>query len=618
MKLYRKRWGNPPKKRPRRIAVEKSGQYMRNTISVGRWARSLLNSLGVTPGQLTRQHIQNRGTLVLALALAIAGPIAIFELSRGAPLAFAMAVLALGATVSGTLLQRNGTLDTALLAQQAALGVATVGLAASPGLFDAGLLTALASLVYGLGASRTPSLRFAILPISALLVGIVIETVNGAVAAVPHPAFALVAALAASAMAVCAVAAGVRPADDRLADDSVILALEELAGAVIRYDGQGRPVYISRSASELLAAPAYELTENGLFERLHVQDRPVYAKALSDIACAGGRATLELRMRHDAVPGSATAYRWIEFSLAGVPGQATGPHDVVTILRDIGVRKAIEDDLRRARADAEQASDAKTQFLATIGHELRTPLNAIVGFSDMMVEGIGGTLSPTHRDYAGHICQSGHHLLEVVNMLLDMSKIDAGKFEIHAEAFAPHGLIEPCLKMVENLARDRNVDLVADAPDSLPQLVGDERACRQIIINLLSNAIKFSHDGGRVAFALRRQGKMLAISVADDGIGMPRETVRRIGEPFLQAHSGLSRRYEGTGLGLSIVKGLVSLHQGRLSVASEAGMGTRVTVLLPIDGPMNARAATVENLDEHRRETDEEKWQNDERRSATS
>src|SRR5690606_199006 len=154
-------------------------------------------------------------------------------------------------------------------------------------------------------------------------------------------------------------------------------------------------------------------------------------------------------------------------------------------------------------------------------------------------------------------------------------------------------------------------------PDRLPQIMGDERACRQILINLLSNAVKFSHDGGRVGLTLKRQGRMLAISVTDSGIGMRPDTIQRIGEPVLQAQDGLSRRYEGTGLGLSIVKGLVALHEGRLDGSSEQGMGTTVTVLLPIDGPSKAgRMAPVEHLHSNRRDSDEEKWLEDERRSA--
>jgi cell cycle sensor histidine kinase DivJ len=269
-------------------------------------------------------------------------------------------------------------------------------------------------------------------------------------------------------------------------------------------------------------------------------------------------------------------------------------HEVVALLRDVTDRHAHETEMREARRAAEDASSAKSRFLATIGHELRTPLNAIVGFSEMMTSGVVGELSPAHREYANIIHQSGHHLLDVVKMLLDMSRLEAGKFELQAEAFDPADLVDPCFKIVENMARERQVQLVTDLPRLLPQLTADERAVRQIVINLLSNAIKFSNEKGVVTLVIKRQGNQLNISVVDRGIGMDREAVSRIGEPFFQAQDGLARRYEGTGLGLSIVKGLVDLHEGTLKVISSPGEGTTITVLLPLNGPATKRAETAE------------------------
>jgi cell cycle sensor histidine kinase DivJ len=212
----------------------------------------------------------------------------------------------------------------------------------------------------------------------------------------------------------------------------------------------------------------------------------------------------------------------------------------------------------------------------------------------MMTSGVVGELSPAHREYADIIHRSGHHLLDVVKMLLDMSRLDAGKFEIQTESFEPQRLIEPCFKMVEPLAKQRRISLVADLPRLLPQLLADERACRQVLINLLSNAIKFSHEGGTVTASFKRQGAMLIIAVTDKGIGMDRDAVSRIGEPFFQVQDGLARRYEGTGLGLSIVKGLVDLHGGSLRAVSSPGEGTTVSVLLPLNGPATNTAQTSE------------------------
>ena len=289
----------------------------------------------------------------------------------------------------------------------------------------------------------------------------------------------------------------------------------------------------------------------------------------------------------------------------------------MALFRDITERKDNEAAMVQARRVAEEASSAKSRFLATMGHELRTPLNAIVGFSEMMTTGIGGDLSPTHQEYAGLIHQSGKHLLEVVRMLLDMSRIEAGKFELQSEPFQPQGVVEPCFSMLEPLAKERDVRLVSKIEPNLPLLHADERACRQILLNLLSNAIKFSHPGSTVSVTMRRQGQSLNLSVIDQGVGMAPESLARIGEAFFQAQDGHTRPYEGTGLGLSIVKGLVDLHDGTLRAMSEIGSGTTLTVLLPLNGPAINTEETA-TITPFRRENSAERstpWQ-DEKRKA--
>ena len=203
-------------------------------------------------------------------------------------------------------------------------------------------------------------------------------------------------------------------------------------------------------------------------------------------------------------------------------------------------------------------------------------------------------------------------------MLLDMSRLEAGKFELQTEAFQPDALIEPCLKIVDTLAREKHVRLATDVTKMLPQVTADERACRQILINLLSNAIKFSNEHSVVTVSMKRQGRFLNLSVADLGIGMGEEAVRRVGEPFFQANDGLNRRYEGTGLGLSIVKGLVDLHDGQLHVTSAPGQGTTVTVLLPINGPAIKLEETASVTPLHRDPAPQQmpQWQEDGKRRA--
>ncbi len=358
--------------------------------------------------------------------------------------------------------------------------------------------------------------------------------------------------------------------------------IESVSDGLVKLTAEGHVLYASPRTELMFGCKAFSLAEAGLLQRVHVLDRPVFLKAASDTIHTGSTPRIELRMRRDPAPDerAETRFVWTEISFA------TGPEGTVLgLIRDISTRKEQEQQLESALQEAEEASSSKSLFLATMGHELRTPLNAIVGFSEMMTSGIGGTLEGSHAEYASLIGQSGRHLLDVVNMLLDMSKINAGKFELHLEEFEPDRLVEPSLHMVNAMARANRVHLRTDVSAALPILKGDERACRQIIINLMSNAIKFSPVDGVVSLSIKRQGAKLNITVSDKGIGMTKEQVARIGEPFFQAHAGLARQYEGTGLGLSIVKGLVELHDGVLRANSTPGEGTTITVLLPLLGP---------------------------------
>ena len=380
-------------------------------------------------------------------------------------------------------------------------------------------------------------------------------------------------------------------------------------------------LFVSRSAEKLFGCRRFELTGSGLVDRIHVMDRPAYMTAFAEANSDGETRRVEIRMRHDDPDaGSAPKFVWVEASLSPVVDAAAAGsrHEVVVLLRDVTARHDHDIELQRARKAAEEASIAKSRFLATIGHELRTPLNAIVGFSEMMTSGVVGELSPQHKEYATLIHQSGHHLIDVVKMLLDMSKLEAGKFELQTEPFMPDTLVEPCFKMVDAMAREKSIRLASDIPRALPMLVADERVCRQILINLLSNAIKFSHEHSVITLEMRRQGRFVAIVVTDLGIGMGEESVKRLGEPFFQAQDGLARRYEGTGLGLSIVKGLVELHEGELHASSSPGEGTVMTVLLPINGPETKVEETASVTPLHREPAQQQMptWPADERKRA--
>jgi cell cycle sensor histidine kinase DivJ len=360
--------------------------------------------------------------------------------------------------------------------------------------------------------------------------------------------------------------------------------IESVQDAVARYSVNGDLAYLSHTAESFFGCKRYELAGNGFVERIHILDRPIYLKALDEARMRGVPRSVEMRMQ--CVRNDQYSFIWVEASLS--PVQETDPesggHEVIAILRDITQRKDQEVITQKAHQAAEQANQSKSRFLATIGHELRTPLNAVVGFSDMMLNDIGGELTKDHQEYVSLIRQSGTHLLDTVNMLLDMSKLEAGKFELQASSLEPASLIEPCFAIVAGAAQAKNITLAAEKGTMLPTMVADERACRQILINLLTNAIKFSPEGATVTLRMRPKGTRIEFSVVDQGIGIAQADIERIGEPFFQANNGLAREYEGTGLGLSIVQGLTALHGGEFKIKSTLNKGTTMIVLLPLDG----------------------------------
>jgi cell cycle sensor histidine kinase DivJ len=239
--------------------------------------------------------------------------------------------------------------------------------------------------------------------------------------------------------------------------------------------------------------------------------------------------------------------------------------------------------VQEARAAAEQADASKSRFLATMSHELRTPLNAVIGFSEMIMQEELLMLDARRRkEYAQLIHDSGQHLLSVVNGILDMSKMESGTFELTPEPFAPRAALVNCCNLLALKARENGIDVVTRAPDDLPEITGDPRAFKQIVLNLVSNAIKFTERGGIVTASAAVEGARLVLRVADTGVGIAAEDMKHIGDPFFQAGKAYQRRHEGTGLGLSIVKSLVALHGGEMNIESRIGEGTVVVVALPL------------------------------------
>ncbi len=255
---------------------------------------------------------------------------------------------------------------------------------------------------------------------------------------------------------------------------------------------------------------------------------------------------------------------------------------VVSVHTDITARKEAEQEIVAAKEHAEFANRSKSEFLANMSHELRTPLNAVIGFSEMMMTAMLGPLSEQYLDYAKDINDSGIHLLTLINDLLDLSKIEAGKFELREEETDVAKLIDGSLRIIKERAHTAGVKIDVQLPEVSPMLLVDQRALKQILLNLLSNAVKFTPEGGTITVRVDKnpQGE-LRLGVGDTGIGIAADNLAKVLTPFGQVDSALSRKHAGTGLGLPLVKSLIELHGGSLEISSEINVGTEVVVRFP-------------------------------------
>lgn len=358
--------------------------------------------------------------------------------------------------------------------------------------------------------------------------------------------------------------------------------LDRLPGLVTLHNSDGYVAKTSGADKAAFVSWMGSADGKGYFARIHVADRITFLNALDALRRGEPRQRIDLRMERQ--------YGEEQFAHLTVDLMAerdAGGNFCGAVVQSRDVSELVENrsQLSNAAKQAEDANEAKSRFLAAVSHELRTPLNAIIGFSDILAREYFGTFSDERqREYVGLIHNSGQHLLSLVNTMLDMSKIEAGRYELFAENFKISEAVASCEAMLGLQASDKGVTLTHRIARSVDELVADRRAVQQVLINLVGNAIKFTNSGGVVSTDVEQRGQTLRLTVSDTGIGMPASQIERIGEPFLQGQSTLARNYEGTGLGLSLVKGLVSLHGGELSFESQEGEGTRVMVDLPLDG----------------------------------
>jgi signal transduction histidine kinase len=255
---------------------------------------------------------------------------------------------------------------------------------------------------------------------------------------------------------------------------------------------------------------------------------------------------------------------------------------VVTVYSDVTEIRAAERRLQEARSQAETANQSKSEFLANMSHELRTPLNAIIGFTEIISQELFGPIgNDKYLEYIKDVHSSSLHLLSIINDVLDMSKIEAGKLELAKQAVGLHTVIGDVIRIVHERASNRGIDLIFDAAEEPVVIWADERAMKQIFLNLLSNAIKFSEEREEIHIRLTTVTGEAIVEVEDRGIGMDEKEQERALQPFGQAKPAITSNYGGTGLGLPITKGLVEAHDGSLAISSRVGAGTTVRVVLP-------------------------------------
>lgn len=320
------------------------------------------------------------------------------------------------------------------------------------------------------------------------------------------------------------------------------------------------------------ALPLDVLSTEGLIAAVHAPDRPQLLSAIE--------AALSHNTRRITVTPRLALDRRIDLILRRVD-VGEGTVRIAALCLDATTRHAREMALEAARAEAEAQNAGKSRFLAHMSHELRTPLNAVIGFSDMMRQRIFGPLPERYADYAQSIHEAGGHLLALINDVLDVSKIEAERYELSLEPFDARDVVSSAIALVRVQATEKGVTLSGMLPGEALAVRADERALKQITLNLLSNAIKFTPSGGVVTATLETVKDQLELVVADTGVGIAADDLRRLGRPFEQA-GGADQRALGTGLGLALVRSLAELHGGSMTMESTVGSGTAVTVRLPV------------------------------------
>jgi len=379
--------------------------------------------------------------------------------------------------------------------------------------------------------------------------------------------------------------------------------LDSMVDAVVTIDARGRIETFNPAAERMFGYAEPEVVGKSVgvlipetFRMDHDRYMTGYRPDIGSRIIGNDREVLALRRDGSTFPMNLAVS---ELRLDGDEGG--GPRVFVGVIRDITKRKQQEAEILASKSQAEMANRAKSEFLANMSHELRTPLNAIIGFSEILDSEFFGKLNERQKSCAKDIHDSGKHLLDIVNAVLDMSKIESGRYVLNEEVIDPCEALGQCLMMVRDRAQDNGVELRNEMTAGIPNVWVDRRAFKQVILNLLSNAVKFTPAGGNVTVsAVIGEDGSLSVTVADTGIGIAKEFMAHLFQPFRQADNSASRQYEGTGLGLSISKNFMELHGGSLVCVSEPGVGTTMTARLPagrIVKPGAAQAMALEKAE---------------------
>ena len=370
--------------------------------------------------------------------------------------------------------------------------------------------------------------------------------------------------------------ASARAKSEEQAADNLRKMLDLSPIGVVICDEEGRILYANQTMSSIVELEAADLVGHRPTELLT-------DACLSENLIRQASRTGEIRSQEIACRSATGERKWLLASLIRIDYQ--GRPAIVAWNLDITARHDAEAVLRDAKEEAEAASRSKSEFLASMSHELRTPLNAIIGFSDIIRnETMGPVGTAVYRDYASDIQASGQHLLEMVNDILDVSKIETGQLDLHDEPLDMEQLIGAVLRLIHDRAQRGELTLEREIPVSLPRLRADSRRIKQVLLNLLSNAVKFTPAGGSVSVSARRTSQDgIEIAVRDTGIGIAATDIPKAMARFGQVDSALHRKFEGTGLGLPLSKSLMELHGGSLELTSEPGRGTTVTIRFPAD-----------------------------------